>query len=267
MFLLKKCISAALLPPGIFILILLSASCWLKRLRRPLAACNCLMLALLIWAMSTSIISNALISRLEHGLAIPDKPKGDVIVLLGGGIYDKAPDLTGSGAPTEIMMARMVTAVRLQRRLNVPILVSGGSVYAGRSAEAQIVRRFLLDLGVPPHQILVEDKSRDTLENARFSRVILQQRHFRQPLLVTSAFHMRRSLEAFRKMGIAITPVPASFITSPEQTTIWADLLPESGALYGTSTALREYLGLLYYHLNDQVVGLPDADRLRSAGT
>ena len=252
MFFLKKCISAALLPPGMFILILLVASWWLGRLRRTLAACNCLLLALLIWVLSTSLIADALISRLERGLVIPTRPKGDVIVLLGGGLNDKVPDLTGSGAPSEAMMPRMVTAIRLHRQLNVPILVTGGAVYAGRSAEAPVVRRFLLDLGVPAHQILVEDKSRDTMENARFSRAILQQHHFRQPLLVTSAFHMRRSQEAFRRAGIAITPVPANFITTHERTIIWANLLPESGALHCTATALREYLGLLYYHLGGQ---------------
>jgi len=248
MFFLKKCVSAALLPPGLFILLLLVSAWRLRRLRRLLAACNCLLLALLIWALSTSLVSDALISRLEHGLDIPARPRGDVIVLLGGGIHDKVPDLTGSGAPSEEMMARMVTAVRLQRQLGVPVLVSGGVVYAGRSAEAPVVRRFLLDLGVPERLILVEDKSRDTVENARFSRVILQQHDFRQPLLVTSAFHMRRSVQAFSREGIPVTPVPANFMTASERTIVWADLLPSSGAMHGTATALREFLGLLYCH-------------------
>ena len=252
MFFLKKCISAALLPPGMFILILLVSAWWLRRLRRPLAACNCLLLALLIWAMSTSLAADLLIGRLEHGLVIPARPRGDVIVLLGGGINDKVPDLTGRGAPSEGMMPRMVTALRLQRQLDLPILVSGGVVYAGRSAEAPVVRRFLLDLGVPDRQVLVEDKSRDTAENARFSRMILQQHGFRQPLLVTSAFHMHRSVKAFHREGILVTPVPANFMTASDRMFVWADLLPSSGALHGTATALREILGLLYYHLGGQ---------------
>ncbi len=252
LFILKKCISAVLLPPGMFILILLIAAWWLRRTRRSFAACYCLLLALLIWVLSTAVMAGALISRLEQGLAIPFRPQGDVIVLLGGGVIDKVPDLTGSGAPSDGMMTRMVTAIRLQRQLDVPILVSGGVVYAGRSAESPVVRRFLLDLGVPARQILVEDKSRDTVENARFCKVLLQQHHFRQPLLVTSAFHMRRSLAAFRREGIAVTAVPASFSTTPERTTIWADLLPEAAALHETATALREYLGLLYNHFSEK---------------
>jgi hypothetical protein len=99
MFFLKKCISAFLLPPGMFILILLVSAWWLRRLRRPLAACNCLLMALLIWALSTTMAADLLMSRLERGLVIPKRPGGDVILLLGGGIYDKAP--AGSGAPIE----------------------------------------------------------------------------------------------------------------------------------------------------------------------
>jgi hypothetical protein len=101
MFILKKCISAFLLPPGMFILILLVSAWWLRRRRRPLAACNCLLLALMIWSLSTNLVADVLMSRLEQGFAISARPSGDVIVLLGGGIYDKVPDLTGSGAPTE----------------------------------------------------------------------------------------------------------------------------------------------------------------------
>jgi uncharacterized SAM-binding protein YcdF (DUF218 family) len=251
-FFLKKCISAFLLPPGMFILLLLVSAWWLRSKRRYLAACNCFLLALIVWAMSTALVSDMFLGRLERNLSIPFRPKGDVIVLLGGGVRDKTQDLTGSGAPTEEMTARIVTAFRLQRQLDVPILVSGGVVYSGRSAEAPVVRRFLVDLGVPASKILIEDKSRDTAENARFSRVILQEHRFRQPLLVTSAFHMRRSVKAFDREGVLVTPVPANFMTSSEQTLVWADLLPSSGAMHGTATALREFLGLLYYRLGGQ---------------
>ncbi|HEY3307346.1 MAG TPA: YdcF family protein [Desulfuromonadaceae bacterium] len=247
MFELKKCISAFLLPPGVFVLILIAASFYGWRLRRWGAALGSLCLALLIWSLSTALVSEALLASLEKGFSIPARPAGDVIVLLGGGIHDKVPDLTGSGTPSEGMMPRLVTAVRLQRQRGVPILISGGATFKGRTPEAPVVRRFLIDLGVPEKNILVDDKSRDTMENARFSRQIILKHHFQRPLLVTSAFHMRRSVEAFRQVGIVVIPVPAGFVTSPERSRIWADFLPESGALHASSTVLKEYLGLLFY--------------------
>ncbi|MBI2353771.1 MAG: YdcF family protein [Deltaproteobacteria bacterium] len=252
MFILKKCIAAFLLPPGILVLILLAAGLWSWRLRRRVTAVGALLLALLAWSLSTAQVSQMLMGRLERGFAIPRQPQGDVIVLLGGGLHDKVPDLTGSGAPSAGMMTRIVTAVRLQRRLDLPILVSGGAVFGGRTAEAPVVRRFLMDLGVPERRIILEDKSRDTMENARFSREIIRRHGFRQPLLVTSAFHMRRSLEAFRRAGVMVTPLPAGFVTSAGHTAVWADFLPDSASLHGTATAMREYLGLLFYRLGGQ---------------
>lgn len=248
MFALKKIIAAFLLPPGVFVLILLVAGWQLWRKQRRWTALASLLMALLMWALSTPQVSGMLMGRLESGFTIPAQPKGDVIVLLGGGIHDQVPDLTGNGAPSEAMMVRMVTALRLHRRLDLPILISGGSVYGG-TAEAPVVRRFLMDLGVAERQILSEDKSRDTMENARFCRDILLKHGWRRPLLVTSAFHMRRSLEAFRRAGVAVTPLPAGFVTSPGHAIIWADFLPDSGALHGSATALHEYLGLLFYRL------------------
>jgi uncharacterized SAM-binding protein YcdF (DUF218 family) len=147
----------------------------------------------------------------------------------------------------------MVTAVRLQRRLGLPVLITGSAVFADRTPEAPVVKRFMVDMGVPPDKILVEVKSRDTIENARFSKKILEQKGFKKPILVTSAYHMRRSVEAFRKVGLEVTPVPSSFHTAPGRPTIWIDRLPNSGALEMTTIVLHEYLGLIYYTLVGKV--------------
>jgi uncharacterized SAM-binding protein YcdF (DUF218 family) len=147
------------------------------------------------------------------------------------------------------MMARIATAVRVQRQLGVPIIVSGGVVYAGRSAEAPIVRRFLVDLGVPDEQVIMEERSRDTEDNGRFSAEIIRQRGFRQPLLLTSAYHMRRSLAMFKRVGMAVTPLPSNFCHDPNYKAIWADYLPGASAMSGTAQALREYLGLGWHAL------------------
>lgn len=249
----KKIIAAFLLPPGCLVLLLVGCALFqLKRRRAGIALCF-IIPALLMWTLSSAHVSELLFQALEQGLSIPAHPKGDVIVLLGGGLHDRVPDLSGSGAPSENMIPRIVTAVRLQRRMGVPVLISGGSVYGNRSSEAPVVRRFMIDLGVPSDKILIEDKSRDTMENARFSKGILLREGFKKPLLVTSAYHMRRSIEAFRKSGIEVIPVPSSFHTAPGRTSVWADWLPDSGALESTSTALREYLGLIFYSLSGKV--------------
>jgi len=183
---------------------------------------------------------------LETRYAIPAEPAGDVIVLLGGGVYGAADDLTGTGFPSEETLPRIVTAARLQKRLDVPVVVSGGKVFGHSATEAPVAGRVLADLGVPPGKIVLEGRSRDTSENARYTKEVLDAMRARRPLLVTSAFHMRRSVMAFRKAGIAVTPVPSGFRTWAGRLTDWTDYMPSSAALLHSTIALREYLALAW---------------------
>ena len=250
MFALKKFVTPFLIPPGIIIVVLFLIGIWLclrKTLRGGSAA---MMLAVTLWLLATGPVSELLLSPLERGFHIPRSPQGDVIIVLGGGIHDRVPDLTGSGTPSGDSLARLVTAARASRRLHLPVLVSGGEVFAGRTPEAEIDKRFLTDLGVAANMVIAEVKSRDTLENAQRCQEILKRHGFRNPLLVTSAYHMHRSVIAFEKAGVKVTPLPAQFMVFPERTYIWADLLPDAGDLRASATAIREYIGILSYKLN-----------------
>ena len=248
MFAAKKIIAAFLLPPGIFIVILAWLGWRLLRKKRRGSGLVLWLLALLLWTSAAAPVAGWLVGTLERGYVIPGSPRGDVIVLLGGGILDGVPDLTGRGAPSGDMLARLVTLVRVQRQTGLPIIVSGGVVHSGVSAEAPIVRRYLVDLGVPPERIILEERSRDTEENARYCAEILRQRGFTAPLLLTSAYHLRRATAAFGRAGVRVTPIPANF-KREERATVWADYLPQAGALATTATALREYLGLGWHRL------------------
>jgi uncharacterized SAM-binding protein YcdF (DUF218 family) len=249
MLILKKIIASFLLPPGFLVLLLfaLAIYCWRKRSRGKAFAV--FLIGATLWTLSIGPTAEKLMSGLEQGLTIPAKLQGDVILLLGGGIHQGVADLTGKGTPTNDMAGRIITAVRAQKMLQVPIVISGGAVFSGRSPEAPVIRRILVDLGVPAQQVIEEAKSRDTMENARYCREIIAAHGFRRPILVTSAYHMKRSLAAFHKAGIKPLPLPAQFSSGSGQATIWADFLPSAGAFHSSATALREQLGLLFYKL------------------
>ena len=235
-----------LLPPGIFVAVLLLLSLrWAAR-RQWEPCVMSLFLAAALYALSVAPVADRLIGGLEARYAIPARPEGDSIVLLGGGVHGQAADLTGLGFPTEEMLPRVVTAARLQRRLGVPVVVSGGKVFDHLDAEAPVVARVLSDLGVPREKILVEGKSRSTVENARRTKEILAAERLRRPLLVTSAYHMWRAVTVFEKAGVAVTPVPAGIRTWKGKPYRWVSYLPSAGAFHESATALREYLGLLY---------------------
>jgi uncharacterized SAM-binding protein YcdF (DUF218 family) len=243
MFAFKKLITPFLLPPGIFIAILIVSGLFFLRKSRK-AGVLCIVVGAALWLLSANPVSDALMRGLEAGLTIPANPRGDVIILLGGGAYDGVKDLTGVGAPSEDTLARIVTVVRLQKKLRIPVIVSGGSGFPWIKSEAPVDRRFLMDLGVPGDKILVDDKSRDTFENARYVKGICEKRHFMNPILVTSAYHMRRSLLIFRQFDMKVTPFPAGFKTWDRRYG-WTDYLP--GDLEESRSACREYIGLLYY--------------------
>lgn len=235
------------MPPGIFVtLMLLSSYVFLRRKKRKAARIH-IILGLALWAFTVVPASDMLLRSLESGIKMPENPRGDLIILLGGGAYEGTTDLTGIGAPSEEMLTRTVTAVRLQHRLNIPIIVSGGSTFKGRKAEAPIVKRFITDLGVPEHMVILEDKSRDTIENAKYSMELCKKFNCKEPLLVTSAFHMKRSVMSFEKVGLKVTAVPAGFKTWADKKYIWEDFLPHG--LENMAIAIREYIGLFFYKI------------------
>ena len=155
----------------------------------PLAACFCL-LAILIhmfrkraagrWALLITVIcfyglsiqplSHLFVHPLETRYEQPslDQLDGDVIILLGGGSLAGVPDFDGTAIG--LAPSCRLTAVRIQKALHVPVLLSGGVVFAADASEAAIEKRMLLSLGVEEKNIISDEKSRNTAENARFAK-------------------------------------------------------------------------------------------------
>lgn len=246
---LKHVIVAFAVPPGVLVLLAGILGMRFLRGKKRAAGVAVLLFGALLWIVSLPPVSERVLRGLEFPYERLADPKGDVIVLLGGGVHEGAPDLTGKGAPSGEMLGRVVTAVRLQKRLSVSVLVSGGNAFRDRASEAPIVKRFLVDLGVPEDRIILEGESRDTRENAVLSAAILRRAGYARPILVTSAFHMRRAVLLFERAGVNVTPFPTNFSTWTGMRHGPEDFLPSAPALHGFATAMREYLALLFYRL------------------
>ncbi|MBR2214258.1 MAG: YdcF family protein [Selenomonadaceae bacterium] len=231
-----------LLPPGTFILLLLFLvwRLWKKNERRIAAALAGVTFVLYLFC--TSLLAEALMSRLENAYPVPDNPQGDVIIMLGGGALPDTHDVDGAGTLCASPANRLLTAARLQRKLNIPVLLSGGKVYDDSGEEAKIAARVLEGLGVPPEMILVETRSINTNQNARFSAEILSEQGLTRPILVTSAFHMKRSVLNFTEYGVKVLPYPADYLTNPEHTFHYNKLKPSADALRDNVTVLQEAL-------------------------
>lgn len=245
LFYFKKLVTPFILPPGIFILLLMISGVWFLIRKPRKVGLMGLALGIAMWVSALGPVSLLLHRGLESELTLPGEVQGDVIVLLGGGGDDETPDLSGTGTPSQVMLERIVTAVRLQKRLHIPIIVSGGAYFNQKIPEAEITKRFLVDLGVPDSKIYLETKSRDTIENARYTQAICAESEFRDPILVTSSYHMKRSLLSFRKVGMRVLPFPVGIKSKKPAEFFWTDVLPTD--YRDISRVLREYIGYAVY--------------------
>ena len=113
--------------------------------------------------------------------------------------------------------------------------------------EAGSIQTLLEEWGVPGASIIAEAASRNTYENAVFTRQVLAEHGLQRVLLVTSALHMPRALATFRSAGIDAVPAATDFtVTYKDQRTV-IDFLPDAEALSRTTYAIKEYVGYVYY--------------------
>jgi len=225
-----------------------------NRLRRA-----ALILALLVLGVGGNRWVAAGLARSLEWRCLPpaELPVVDAIVLLGGGTSPQTPprpmvELDSAGD-------RVLYAAELYRQGKAPwIISSGGSLdwSSNRRPPDEDMADLLVWMGVPRPAILIQPRSRNTHEDALYSAEILRQRGLKRILLVTSAWHMPRSLALFQAQGLDVTPAPTDFtVTWQEQNAAPADwrnwalnLFPSVENLSLTTKMLREYIGLWVYH-------------------
>lgn len=191
-----------------------------------------------LFLLSLPIVANNLLHRLEKIPISPSEhPNFQAIVVLGAGKIDNAPEYGGSTV-NSLTLQRLKYAVFLKRWAGCPILVSGGAPFGGL-AEAELMEIVLRqDFNV--HEVWVESKSRDSLENAKFSSQLLKKNHITKIALVSEAWHLSRSVALFEQNGITVVPAPTGFLDSDKF--VLGEFLPKSSALDKSTCAIKEYL-------------------------
>jgi len=197
-----------------------------------------------LYLLSIQPLSEALVQSLEKQYGQPQAVHGDVIVLLGGGAYAGVPDLDGLGQVGGSAANRFLTAVRLQRQTGLPLVLSGGAVFDADANEAAIERRLALSMGVPAAQIYVEDRSRNTAENAYYTHALCDEQGWQQPIVVTSAFHMPRAMLLFEREGMAATACTSDYRTNSTNRISAYSVIPSAYALQNSCMAIKEYAGM-----------------------
>ena len=246
-YFIKFLYSTFLFPPGSIIFALLLLCLYLYRRHSNLTKLV-MMITLIFYLTTISLVGDQLIGSLEGKYQPPNDVRGDVIIMLGGGATLDTPNVHGQGHLSGFAANRLLTCVQLYHKLNLPILVSGGKVLETTGSEADIAKTILIGLGVPENKIIVENQSLNTTENARFTKVLLEQYGFIQPILVTSAFHMERSILQFEKVKLSVIPYPTDYQTNLHRSFQPHQLWPSANALLDVSLAFKEYVGILAVH-------------------
>ena len=233
-----------LLPPGIFIILLVILTIYLIKISGRLS-CAVGIFTLIFYLMCTGLVAEQFMGHLERQFSPPERLEetgADVIIVLGGGAISDVRDVDGAGTLCASPSSRLLTAVRLQKILDIPILLSGGQVYADSGAEALIAERVLKSLGVPAEKILLETKSVNTTQNAIYSVEILREKNLTQPILVTSAFHMKRAVLNFSRQNFEVIPYPTDYTVSHNPKFRYTKLPPQAEALLLNVTVMQEVL-------------------------
>ncbi|MBI1805587.1 MAG: YdcF family protein [Ignavibacteria bacterium] len=170
------------------------------------------------------------------------------IVVLASG-QNPNPNLPLTSQISAVSMVRLTEGIRLYREIpGSKLLLSGGN-YFGPPADAEVMAKVAVSLGVNQQDIVLESKSEDTAEQAQFIYPIVKNDRF---ILVTSASHMPRAMALFRKQGMSPIPAPTDYMMkSPGLTP--ANFYPNVEALEQTKIAVYEYLGMAWAKVRGKI--------------
>jgi uncharacterized SAM-binding protein YcdF (DUF218 family) len=251
----SKLLPLLMYPIGMSIVLSIIAIILLKR--RPMQARVLLISAIaILWLSSTELVSNRVVHFLEAQNLPKQLPKAEAIVVLGGAT--SPPVAPRYWAEVSEAGDRVLYAAKLYREGKAPkVIFSGGRIqWRGKEpAEAEDMAMLAETMGVPKSAMLLEPDSLNTRENAVNTQKILQKEGIKDFLLVTSAMHMPRSLMIFRRLGMNPIAAPTDFLVTqqslrlptPEAKLI--SLLPDAQEIKKTSSALKEYIGILVYKM------------------
>ncbi|MCW5980115.1 MAG: YdcF family protein [Bryobacteraceae bacterium] len=242
----RKLATAAILPLGIAVWLLLLATLARKRL---------LSGAALLWIYLTSIpaVGDRVIGVLEDlhpPVNLAQLPEAEAALVLGGGAADarkEPPAIESTEAADRLEQGIRVVEVGKAPRL----VLSGSSFYwtQPRYSEAEAMWDAAAARGIPPESLIALPPSENTEAEAFAMAQAARERGLRRIILVTSAFHMTRAALLFRRQGLDVIPFPTDYRRVKDRPARLLDFLPSAAGLGNTETAMKEFYGLLYYRL------------------
>jgi len=252
-FVLSKTLGIMLLPINLLLGIgLIGVILLLTRfaaLGRRLMAVSLVLLAICAF----SPLGNILLYGLEQRFPPWDASRGapDGIIVLGGSID---PDVSAAYGTPVVRSApdRIIAAAALARKYpNARLVFTGGSanLISNDAREGDYAGEIFESLGVAKSRVIIERQSRNTVENAQFSKALLDPKPSERWLLVTSAYHMPRSIGLFRRAGFNVEAYPVDWRIG----NVFGLATLSVEGMSRTDLGMREWIGLVAYRLTGKI--------------
>jgi uncharacterized SAM-binding protein YcdF (DUF218 family) len=219
-----------------------------NRVRTLAGLAAALVLFLTLFTTTGAVLLQTLEDRIPRA-ALP--AGGPTCIITLGGAFESEVVTARGGFELAPAGDRFVESLRLVQQFpQARILISGGdgSLSGAYEGDAVVGTRFFEAFGVPAARLILETESRDTFENAAKTQDLLKTNDLSNCLLVTSAFHMPRSVGLFRKLGLDVLPWPTDYRTTG-RAGLGLDFTQPSTNSQLLTTALREWTGLMFYYL------------------
>jgi len=207
---------------------------------------------LLLFVFGSDFLANEAMRLWENPkISLARLPHHHTAIVLGGII--SPPKKQDEQANFNRSSNRLLIAVQLFNKGKIDtILVSGGGsdIKAEDLAESEQLKKYLIYCGVPESHIVTEQRSKNTMENARFSRQIIDQETLKGPfLLITSAFHMKRAIGCFKRVGLAVDEFPVDYYAGQRNFSFASFFIPSPDAFTRWTLLIHEIVGYLVYRL------------------
>jgi uncharacterized SAM-binding protein YcdF (DUF218 family) len=255
----RKVIEQLIFPPGLFLLLILIIILLFLSKRKKIALWLTFIFIIFGYIFSSWLGEWLLLRPLENS-TIPLKHQNELIekdkldeyamIILTGGMVEGSPAAGAYNAEIgEISLARLYGGFKIYQDYPVDIFVSGGMTLGKRDtfSIARVMKEVLVSWGIDPDKILLEENSRTTLENAVYTLDKLAEKKYRGMILVTSALHMKRSLQLFQNQEMEVIPAPVNYIF--EENPYFITFFPNIFSFEHNVRALHEWIGILYYRL------------------
>lgn len=205
-----------------------------------------------LYALSLGNTADMILKPLERGYPPlhGERFVADAVVVPGGGSVDLG-WMHAAPVPNAETLSRLVIGIEYAKKLRVPLILCGGNgePFSTKLNDADVMANAAYAMGMPRNQVVVENGSRNTLENSHAVRKLVKGDRI---ILATSAYYMKRAHAMFAKRGFTVIPAPTFFLAQTQVPSV-ASFIPRAADLNRSTVGIAEWMSLAWWRVRGEL--------------